>query len=60
MTTRNTLDREIRLVQDETLLLGNLVEQAVLNSVETLKSRTPPRQRLSSATTRQSMINASR
>ena len=39
MTTRNTLDREIRLVQDETLLLGNLVEQAVLNSVETLKSR---------------------
>jgi len=39
MTTRNTLDREIRLVQDETLLLGNLVEQAVLNSIETLKSR---------------------
>lgn len=39
MTTRNTLDREIRLVQDETLLLGDLVEQAVLNSVETLKSR---------------------
>jgi len=39
MTTRNTLDREIRLVQDETMLLGNLVEQAVLNSVETLKSR---------------------
>ena len=36
---RLTLDREIRLVQDETLLLGNLVEQAVLNSVETLKSR---------------------
>ena len=39
MTNCNTLDREIRLVQDETLLLGNLVEQAVLNSIETLKSR---------------------
>ncbi|MFZ3070268.1 MAG: phosphate signaling complex protein PhoU [Anaerolineaceae bacterium] len=36
---RLTLDREIRLVQDETLLLGSLVEQAILNSVEALKQR---------------------
>ena len=36
---RLTLDREIRLIQDETLLLGSLVEQAVLNAVEALKSR---------------------
>jgi len=27
---RLTLDREIRLIQDETLLLGSLVEQAVM------------------------------
>jgi hypothetical protein len=33
------LDREIRLIQDETLLLGSLVEQAVLNAVDALKSR---------------------
>lgn len=36
---RLTLDREIRLIQDETLLLGSLVEQAVLNAVDALKSR---------------------
>ena len=36
---RLTLDREIRLVQDEILLLGSLVEQAVLRSVGPLRRR---------------------
>jgi phosphate transport system protein len=36
---RLTLDREIRLVQDEILLLGSLVEQAVLSSVDALRRR---------------------
>ncbi|MGV8049486.1 MAG: phosphate signaling complex protein PhoU [Anaerolineaceae bacterium] len=34
-----TMDREIRLIQDETLLLGSLVEQALLNAVDALKQR---------------------
>lgn len=37
--SRFTLDQEIRLVQDELLLLGSLVEQAILNSVEALQRR---------------------
>ncbi len=36
---RLTMDREIRLIQDETLLLGSLVEQALLNAVEALRQR---------------------
>jgi phosphate transport system protein len=36
---RLSLDREIRLIQDETLILGSLVEQAVLNAVDTLRRR---------------------
>jgi len=36
---RLALDREIQQIQDEILLLGSLVEQAVLNAVEALKSR---------------------
>jgi len=34
---RFTLDREIRLIQDEVLLLGSLVEQALLNAVDALR-----------------------
>jgi len=35
--SRFTLDQEIRLVQDEMLLLGSLAEQAILNSVDALR-----------------------
>ena len=37
--SRFSLDQEIRLVQDELLLLGSLVEQAILNSVDALQRR---------------------
>ncbi|MEL7626148.1 MAG: phosphate signaling complex protein PhoU [Anaerolineaceae bacterium] len=37
--SRFTLDQEIKLVQDEILLLGSLVEQAILNSVDALQRR---------------------
>ncbi len=37
MMSRFTLDQEIRLVQDEMLLLGSLAEQAILNSVDALR-----------------------
>ena len=37
--SRFTLDQEIRLVQDEILLMGSLVEQAILNSVDALQRR---------------------
>jgi len=36
---RETLDREIRHLQDEVLLLGSMVEQAMSNAVEALKKR---------------------
>lgn len=36
---RFTLDQEIKLVQDEMLLLGSLAEQAILNSVDALRRR---------------------
>jgi phosphate transport system protein len=36
---RETLDRQIRHIQDEVLLLGSMVEQATLNAVEALKKR---------------------
>lgn len=36
---RQTLDREISQLQDEVLLLGSMVEQAMLNAVEALKLR---------------------
>ena len=36
---RLTLDRETRLVQDETLILGSMVEQAILNSVDAFRRR---------------------
>jgi phosphate transport system protein len=36
---RQTLDREITQLQDEVLLLGSMVEQAMLNAVEALKLR---------------------
>ncbi|MGI6251764.1 MAG: phosphate signaling complex protein PhoU [Anaerolineaceae bacterium] len=38
---RLALDREIRLIQDETLILGSLVEQAILNAVDCLRRRDP-------------------
>mgnify|MGYP000980172831 CR=1 FL=1 len=37
--TRLTLDREIRLIQDEILILGSMVEQAILNAVDSLRRR---------------------
>ena len=36
---RETFDRKIKLIQDEILLLGSMVEQAMLSSVEALKRR---------------------
>jgi phosphate transport system protein len=36
---RLTLDRETRLVQDETLILGSMVEQAILNAVDAFRRR---------------------
>jgi phosphate transport system protein len=36
---RDTLDRQIHHLQDEILLLGSMVEQAMLNAVDTLKQR---------------------
>ncbi len=36
---RLTLDKEIQMVKDEILLLGSLVEQALLNAVDALKRR---------------------
>jgi len=36
---RQTLDREIHHLQDEVLLLGSMVEQAMLNAIDTLKRR---------------------
>ena len=37
--SRFTLDQEIKLVQDEMLLLGSLAGQAILNSVDALRRR---------------------
>lgn len=37
--SRYTLDQEIKLVQDEMLLLGSLAEQAILNSVDALRRK---------------------
>lgn len=36
---RQTLDREIHQLQDEVLLLGSMVEQAMLNAIDALKRR---------------------
>jgi len=36
---RQTLDREIHHLQDEVLLLGSMVEQALLNAIDALKRR---------------------
>jgi len=36
---RQTLDREIHHLQDEVLLLGSMVEQALLNTIDALKRR---------------------
>lgn len=36
---RETFDRELQRLQDEVLVLGSMVEQAILNSVEALKRR---------------------
>lgn len=36
---RKTFETEIKQVKDEVLVLGSMVEQAILNSVETLKKR---------------------
>ncbi|NLG98090.1 MAG: phosphate signaling complex protein PhoU [Chloroflexi bacterium] len=36
---RETLDRQVRHLQDEVLLLGSMVEQAMLQSVDALKNR---------------------
>jgi phosphate transport system protein len=37
--TRETLDRKTRELLDEILLLGSMVEEAILNSVDSLKTR---------------------
>ncbi|HWQ46965.1 MAG TPA: phosphate signaling complex protein PhoU [Longilinea sp.] len=37
--TRETLDRQIRHIQDEVLLLGSMVEQATMAAIDTLKNR---------------------
>jgi len=37
--TRETLDRQIHHIQDEVLLLGSMVEQAMLKSIDALKRR---------------------
>jgi phosphate transport system protein len=39
---RKTLDREIHHLQDEVLLLGSMVEQSMLNAIDTLKRRDLP------------------
>lgn len=39
---RQTLDREIHHLQDEVLLLGSMVEQSMLNAIDTLKHRDLP------------------
>jgi phosphate transport system protein len=39
MTTRKTFDAEIHQVKDNVLVLGSMVEQALLDSVEALKKR---------------------
>jgi len=39
ITPRETLDRRIRQLQDEVLLLGSMVEQATLEAVDALKRR---------------------
>jgi phosphate transport system protein len=36
---RLALDRELRLIQDETLILGSMVEQAMLNAIDALRRR---------------------
>ncbi|MEN4100800.1 MAG: PhoU domain-containing protein, partial [Anaerolineaceae bacterium] len=36
---RETLDRQLHHLQDEILLLGSMVEQAMLNAVDALKNR---------------------
>ncbi len=37
--TRETLDRQMRQIEDEVLLLGSMVEQSVLTAVDSLKHR---------------------
>jgi phosphate transport system protein len=39
---RETLDRQLKNIQDEVLLLGSMVEQAMLKAVQILKSRDIP------------------
>src|SRR5574339_1217770 len=39
MMLRKTFENEIQQVKDDVLLLGSMVEQAILNSVEALKKR---------------------
>jgi len=39
---RQTLDREIHHLQDEVLLLGSMVEQSMLNAIDTFKRRDLP------------------
>ena len=36
---RKTFENEIQQVKDDVLLLGSMVEQAILNSVESLRKR---------------------
>jgi len=40
---RESFDRKLKLIQDEILLLGSMVEQAMLSSVEALKRRDIPK-----------------
>jgi phosphate transport system protein len=39
MATRQTFDNELKDIKDEILVLGSMVEQAILNTVEALKKR---------------------
>jgi phosphate transport system protein len=39
--TRETLDRQIRHIQDEVLLLGSMVENSTMAAIDTLKNRDP-------------------
>jgi phosphate transport system protein len=57
-TTRQTFDNELKELKDEILVLGSMVEQAILNTVEALKKRDIEASRKILATDRE--INAKR
>ena len=55
---RETFDRELQRLQDEMLMMGNMVEQALTESVESLKHR--DREQAQRVITRDRQINAKR